>query len=62
MVLPPQGEIGPSVGSDIVNVESHLDDGKIVYADMQFEYICEGPCYFRSMIIRFVAHALCATQ
>jgi hypothetical protein len=60
VVLPPQGEIGPSVGSDIVNVESHLDDGKMVYADVQFEYICEGPCYFKSMIMRFVALACSA--
>jgi hypothetical protein len=53
LVLPAQGEIGPSVGSDIVNVEAVLDDGKVVYADMQFEYICEGLCYFKSTIIRF---------
>jgi hypothetical protein len=52
LVLPPQGEIGPSVGSDLVNVEASVDDAKMVYADMQFEYICEGPCYFKSMIVR----------
>ena len=61
-MLPAQGDIGPSVGSDVVNVEANFADGKIVYADVQFEYICEGPCYFKSMIIRF-AHppplALC---
>ena len=56
MVLPAQGEIGPSVGSDIVNVEASVDDGKVVYADVQFEYICEGACYFQATIIRFAAH------
>ena len=55
LILPAQGDIGPSVGSDIVNVEANFADGKVVYADIQFEYICEGPCYFKSMIMR-LAH------
>lgn len=61
LVLPAQGDIGPSVGSDVVNVEANFADGKIVYADVQFEYICEGPCYFKSMIIRYWWAALIIT-